>query len=1092
MSTPAANLQHCPICASELDHDGVCLACAFSDALEPVEQTPVTSTFRPSPPRSKQPQYQPFGKPALPCQFASHRLIREIASGGMGIVYEAEDLKLKRLVALKMIRSAAHASVEEKARFRAEAEAAAKLEHPAIVPIYEIGEAQGLPYFTMRLVEGGSLAQKLAASPGQMTEKDAAVFMSRCARAVHHAHEHGVLHRDLTPGNILLDVEGRPLITDFGVAKRLDVEVGLTRTTAQLGTPHYMSPEQAAGGSKNITTASDVWALGVILFQLVSGRLPFEGAHQVEVMQKVLHEEPTSLQGTRIFGSSGTFRGGVSTDFRTIISKCLEKNLTYRISSAAFLADELDRFVAGVPIHSRPASSWMQLRKWVMRHPAVAAMLVLCLAIATVSTAAVLSQWRSALIARDAAVAAQARTSRVLYRSTIANAIAAVQAGQTGDARRLMASIVPVADGTDLRGPEWYMLSHLCAGDDVRRPDGSPAVGPLTGTPDAFGWMNVTTRFAVAYSDGRLELWDPYQMGISETLSLPPLNAGSALLTSGTKVRIRFSHDDRLSLWNHASVIHCVDHSTGKVLFREELNKPDFGWLADGRFYLARRAEEREKPEADAWIIDPRSETRQPLPIGISAPIAISADGNTVLGSTLSGPVQVWLDKEKLSEPPQLILSKQGRPSNIALSPAGDMAAISSFSGSDSLSHLFIYALPSGELLYQQSAFDPVVALEFHPKLNCLAIAADRPNWEYLPLDDQRHPKFSLRTQKGHSSGVRHLSISANGHFAMTYGADSQLLLWEHPFSVPASCSTFIAPSVKGRTPLFGPSDDVFLVSATTGPRRYEYGSSHNVVRVLTSHQAFAWAPDARLYTWLPTDRSICCVDYAVTEPTAKTLWSIPCPEIPADAQLIDGGLTSAGDKAVLCTTRSLTVVNVQDQSATTVLVRGGSGRTGHNAFALGPRGRHAALVGFSLHPQIRSLDDPGHSVQLAHDGLQDISVAFSTSGHWLLAGNEDGQVRVWSRAAWDEGSPASGQLLHKWQTHIGPVTGVILSPDGRTLYTSGDTLLKVWNVEGDRLTLRASFPVPSPRHWLRFSPDGRWLHHAGIGTPAERWPVSK
>lgn len=1092
MTTPVQELRVCPICSAELDHDGVCLACVFSDALDPVLQAPVTSTFRPPTSAQRVPQYQPFGKPVLPCEFASHRLNREIAAGGMGVVYEADDLKLKRTVALKTIRSASHASVEERARFRAEAESAARLEHPAIVPIYEIGEAEGLPYFTMRLIEGGSLAQKLASEPKPMSEKEAAAFMSICARAVHHAHEHGVLHRDLTPGNILLDSDGRPLITDFGVAKRLDSDLALTRTSAQLGTPHYMSPEQASGESKNITTASDVWSLGVILFQLVSLRLPFEGTHQMEIMQKVLHDEPTRLQDVQTLRSSGTLGSSVSTDFRTIVARCLEKNVSHRITSAAFLADELDRFVEGVPIQSRPSTAWMQLRKWALRHPAVAGLLTFCVLLAAFSSAMIIWQWRSALQARDIAVEAQARTSRVLYRSTVANTIAAIHAGQTGDARRLLASMLPQGGTPDLRGPEWYMLQHLCKGGDARGDDGSPILGPLKQPPAALGWMNKATLFAIGYHDGHLELWDPYKKACIEKLKYPPLGSPVSVLTSGTKVRLIYSPDDQFALWNYASTLQCVDHSSKEVLFREELNKPDFGWMNDGRFYLAQRPEDRATPESDAWIIDPANGTRIPLPPGIGSPIYVSPDASLLVGSTVSGPVHVWLENNWESQPPVLTLNKQGRPNHIAVSPKRDMVAISSFSGSDSLNHLFIYALPSGELLHQESGFDPVVALQFHPTLAYLGIAPDRPNWEYLSLDEEDGPKFSLRTMTGHNAGLRHLSMSARGNFAATLGADSQLLLWRDPLNVSPHSSSFVSPSVKGRTPVFGPSDDVFLVSATTGPRRHTYGTTHYVLRELADHQAFAWSSDERLFTWHPANRTIQCIHYPIIKAPPKMLWQIASPDTPSSAMLIDGALTSSGTHSVLCTSRSLTVVDVASKSAHTVLARGGSGRTGHNAFALAPDDSHAALVGFSLHPKMFPIPALEPAIQLEHDGLQDISVAFCKARGWLLAGNEDGFVRVWDQKEWQSKKPAPNKAKHRWQAHIGPVTGLIVSPDGQTLYTSGDTLLNVWDIRDDRLVLRASFPVPSPRHWLRFSPDGHWLHHAGIGTPAERWPISE
>lgn len=278
MKSAADESKLCPVCSTRLEPDGLCLVCLLNEGIEAREEPGAPANLA--------------GRMlSLPCEFAGHRLVREIASGGMGIVYEAEDLKLRRVVALKVIRSAHFATREEAARFQAETLAAAQLDHPCIVPIYERGEAEGLPYFTMRLAEGGSLATRLK-QQGTMPVREAAEMLMRVARAVQFAHDHGVLHRDLKPANILLDAAGAPMLTDFGLAKRLDEAMQLTRSQAHVGTPHYMSPEQAGGHAKSITIASDVWALGVMLCETLTGWLPFQGESAVEVMRRITLAEP--------------------------------------------------------------------------------------------------------------------------------------------------------------------------------------------------------------------------------------------------------------------------------------------------------------------------------------------------------------------------------------------------------------------------------------------------------------------------------------------------------------------------------------------------------------------------------------------------------------------------------------------------------------------------------------------------------------------------------------------------------------------------------------------------------------------------------
>src|SRR5438034_2931035 len=317
--------------------------------------------------------------------FGDYELLEEIGRGGQGVVYRAHQKSLNRTVALKVIGLGHWATQAHLKRFRLEAEAAASLEHPGIVPIHEVGERDGTCYFSMGFIEGDQLDE--IAKSEVMPVRCAAELIAKVARIVHYAHEHHILHRDIKPGNILLDAKGEPHLTDFGLARLVETESTVTRTMEVLGTPSYMAPEQAVGNNARVTSATDVYGLGAVLYQLLTGHPPFDGGTTFETVRLVLDTEPRQ---PRLLNPK------VDRDLATICLMCLDKDPQRRYSSALALAEDLERWLKHEPIRARRTGIFTRGRKWVRRNPAIAAL------IASLAAVICWNIWQSELISRPA------------------------------------------------------------------------------------------------------------------------------------------------------------------------------------------------------------------------------------------------------------------------------------------------------------------------------------------------------------------------------------------------------------------------------------------------------------------------------------------------------------------------------------------------------------------------------------------------------------------------------------------------------------------------------------------------------------------
>jgi WD40 repeat protein len=1050
--------------------------------------------------------------------FGDYELLEEIARGGMGVVFKARQVSLNREVALKMILTGQLASAADVARFRAEAEAAANLDHSNVLPIYEIGEHLGQQYFSMKLVPGGSLARKVTEL---VKDPKAAVAMFvKVCRAVDFAHRRGILHRDLKPGNILLDADGMPYVTDFGLAKKVEGDSTLTQSGAIVGTPSYMAPEQARA-EKGLTTGVDVYALGAILYELLTGQPPFRGPTVLDTILQVLDKEPAA---PRMVNSKA------DRDLSLVALKCLEKDPGKRYESAAALADELDRWFRGEPILARPAGRGERALKWMRRNPGLSAGIgaaILALVVGSVaSTGFGLWALDSARTAREAANSAaneaeNARKNAEAEKVAVRNAkrllglMSASEGQKLAEDGQLSLGLLKMAHALVVapESPEVVEMSRSQLALYRRYGSSTYTLSYLFSQP-GYGILSLAfspdgRRVLIGNSDGTACVWDaktgnalfpPLQhVGPYGSLAFSP--DGLRVLTGSNDLTVRmwdaetgkalslplqhrgpvtslaFSPDGRRILTgSYDNTARVWDVETGKALsppvqHSDIVTSATFG--PDGRRILTGSYDNT----ARVWD----AESGKPLfpPLQHAGPVIgvkFSPDGRQILTGSNDKTARIWdADTGKALFPP---FQHAGPIGSVAFSPDGRRI----LTGSDDKTAR-VWDADTGKALFPpfQHA-DVVKAVAFSPDGRQILTGS----WDgTLRMWDTSTGK-PLAPFLQHAGPVASASFSKDGRRVVTGSDDNTARVWDaetgKALSPPlhhAGRVVSVAFSPNGQAVLTGSDDNTARVwDVDTGRPRTP--SLQHAKRV----NSLAFSPDGRRVLTGSIDKTARVWDADTGKalfPPFQHAGSVESVAFSPDGQRI---LTGSYDK-----------VQVWDADTGKLLTSSFvNGRRG-NSMAFSADGRRvveginspAVLVRDTNTGKVLSVVrdmniDMAVSGSIQHAGPI-VSVALSSDGRRVVTGSNDNTARVWDG---DMGKPLSPPLQH-----AGPVVSVALSLDGQRILTGSiDNTARVWDASTGK-PLSPPLQHAGPVQVVAFSADGRRALTGSEDHTVRVWDIS-